>query len=55
MTHTCFDVTQDGHVAHIRLNRPDDFNTMTRAFWSELPAAWHEIDAKASARVVVLS
>ena len=45
---TCFDVTIDNGVAHLRLNRPDELNTMNVAFWSELPELVSEIDAAAS-------
>lgn len=42
-------------IAHIRLNCPDTLNTMTPAFWQELPAAVRHIDEQAAARVIVLS
>lgn len=52
---TCFDVTIDNGVAHLRLNRPDELNTMNVAFWSELPELIEQIDAAASARAIVIS
>ncbi|MBL8773613.1 MAG: crotonase/enoyl-CoA hydratase family protein [Phenylobacterium sp.] len=52
---TCFDVTLVGKVAHIRLNRPEAFNAMNRAFWSELPAIVRDIDDNARARAIVIS
>ncbi len=55
MTHSCFDLEVKDKVAHLRLCRPDELNTMTRAFWVELPRALRELDATAKARVVVLS
>ena len=55
MTPTCFEVEHDGGVAHLRLSRPDELNTMTRAFWSELPAIVRELDAAGETRVIVLS
>src|SRR3954464_2705027 len=55
MAYTCFDLEIRDHVAHLRLNRPDKLNSMTREFWSEIPAALQELDAGAKARVVVLS
>jgi len=55
MNYTCFDVESKDNIAHIRLSRPDELNTMTPAFWSELPLILKEIDDLASARVVVLS
>jgi enoyl-CoA hydratase len=51
----CFDVSISDKVAHLQLKRPDQLNTMTPAFWSELPAIVREIDAAASARAIVLS
>ncbi|MCA3727094.1 MAG: enoyl-CoA hydratase, partial [Phenylobacterium sp.] len=42
-TWTCFEVTLQDRVAHIRLNRPDAFNSMNRAFWNELPAIVDDI------------
>jgi len=55
MNYTCFDVESKDNIAHIRLCRPDELNTMTPAFWSELPLILKEIDDLASARVVVIS
>jgi hypothetical protein len=40
---TCFEVTLQDRVAHIRLNRPEAFNAMNRAFWNELPAIVDDI------------
>jgi enoyl-CoA hydratase len=51
----CFDVTIDNKIAHIRLNRPDAFNTMTRAFWNELPVIINDINDHARARVIVIT
>lgn len=55
MAYTCFDVEIADKVAHLRLNRPDAMNSMTRAFWSELPEIVRDIDDNAKARVIVLS
>jgi len=52
---TCFEVTLKDRVAHIRLNRPDAFNSMNRAFWNELPAIVRDIDDNARARAIVIS
>jgi enoyl-CoA hydratase len=52
---TCFAVTLEGQVAHIKLNRPDALNAMSRAFWSELPAIVRDIDDNARARAIVIS
>ena len=55
MAPTCFDVDVADNVAHVRLNRPDALNTMTAAFWRELPEIVTRISDQAIARVVVLS
>ena len=53
--YTCFDVSVKDHVAHVVMNRPDEFNTMTRLFWKELPEIIKNIDKNSDARVIVLS
>jgi enoyl-CoA hydratase len=55
MTYTCFDVTMDGKVAHVQLTRPNDLNTMTRAFWLELPEIIRGLDDEGAARAIVVS
>ncbi len=55
MRYTCFDLDITDAVAHLRLSRPGELNTMNRAFWKELPAALHAIDREAAARAVVIS
>jgi enoyl-CoA hydratase len=53
--YTCFELEIQDKVAHLRMNRPDQLNTMTRAFWGELPAIVRELDAQSQARVLVIS
>ena len=55
MAYRCFDVDIAEGVAHVRMNRPDELNTMVREFWSELPEIVDGISAAASARAIVLS
>jgi enoyl-CoA hydratase/carnithine racemase len=55
MEYTCFDIEEADGVAHLRLSRPDAFNTMTPAFWSELPEIVGELSDRGRARVIVLS
>lgn len=55
MTTTCFDIEMLGKVAHLRLTRPDAYNSMTKEFWSELPAAVRELDATGTCRALVIS
>jgi enoyl-CoA hydratase len=51
----CFDVDIADSVAHVRLSRPDELNTMVPEFWRELPEIVTGISDAASARVVVIS
>jgi len=55
MGYRCFDVDITDKVAHVRLNRPDELNTMLPEFWRELPEIVTGISDDASARVVVIS
>ena len=55
MGYQCFDVEESGGVAHLRLSRGDQLNTMIPEFWSELPAIVDEISDSGRARVIVLS
>ena len=55
MGHTCFDVSESDHVAHIQLNRPDQLNSMIPEFWSELPEIVRGISADGRARAIVIS
>ncbi len=52
---TCFDVEIADKVAHLRMSRPEQLNTMTPAFWRELPEIVTGLSDDASARVVVIS
>jgi enoyl-CoA hydratase len=51
----CFSLTQDGHVAHLVLNRPEAMNTMHPQFWRELDAALTTLHREGKARALVLS
>ncbi|MBU3700450.1 MAG: crotonase/enoyl-CoA hydratase family protein [Acidimicrobiia bacterium] len=55
MTWRCFEVERDGAVAHVRLSRPDELNTMVREFWNELPQIVRGLDATGDVRAIVLS
>jgi enoyl-CoA hydratase len=52
---TTFDIEHIDQVAHLRLNRPDAYNSMTREFWAELPEAVRELDAAGTTRALVIS
>lgn len=54
-TYTCFNVEISDKIAHIQFKRPEAFNTMTRAFWNEMPAIVNQINDEATARVIVIS
>jgi enoyl-CoA hydratase len=51
----CFKLTIENDIAHIVLNRPEALNTMTRAFWNDLPVLVNDISDNAKARVIVIS
>lgn len=55
MTYSCFSVSISDAIAHVRLKRGEQLNTMTADFWRELPQIIGDIDAQAKARVIVLS
>ena len=42
-------------IAHIKLNRPDEFNSMNLDFWHDFPKAIHDINNDNAARVIVIS
>ena len=54
MHYDTLNVSLDGHVAVIRLNRPDKANAMNMPMWQELQAAFRWVDATPAARVAVL-
>jgi enoyl-CoA hydratase len=51
----CFDVTIEGHVAHVKFNRPQAMNSMIPEFWREFPEIIRDIDDNARARAIVIS
>jgi enoyl-CoA hydratase len=55
MSYECFTVDIRDQVAHVTLSRPEAMNSMTRAFWKELPEIVRRIDDSAAARAIVLS
>ncbi|MDG2060700.1 MAG: crotonase/enoyl-CoA hydratase family protein [SAR86 cluster bacterium] len=55
MTYTCFTYEIENNIAHIQMSRPDEFNSMNKAFWSELPSLIEKISDEGKARVIVLS
>jgi enoyl-CoA hydratase len=53
--YTCFDVSLEDKIAHLRLSRPESYNTMIPEFWSELPEIVRAIDDAGEARAIVIS
>ncbi|MBD63087.1 MAG: enoyl-CoA hydratase [Gammaproteobacteria bacterium] len=53
--YSCFELNKNGHIANLILNRPDEFNTMVRKFWVELPEVLEEINRNSEIRVVIMS
>ena len=51
----CFELEIHDGIAHLSMNKPDTFNSMTRIFWKELPDIIKDIDKNSKARVIVLS
>jgi enoyl-CoA hydratase len=51
---TSFALTTDGPIARLTLNRPDKRNTMTPAFWRELPEAVMALSDAGETRVLIL-
>ena len=55
MSYSCFEVENAGRVAHVKLKRAAELNTMTPAFWTELPQIVNAISDEGRARAIVLS
>lgn len=55
MAYTTIQYSVSDHVAHVKLDRPQALNTMNKAFWDEIPAAFAQIDADPTIRAVVIS
>jgi enoyl-CoA hydratase len=55
MSYECFEVSLEGGVAHLRLNRPERLNSMVPAFWAEIPRAFRALDENGGTRVAVIS
>ena len=55
MAYECFDVSITDKVAHVKLDRGPNLNTMIPSFWSELPEIINEISDEGKARAIVIS
>lgn len=54
MSYSSFALQSDGPVARLTLNRPDKRNTMTPAFWRELPQAVNALSDAGETQVLIL-
>ena len=52
---TTLELSVESQIAHVRLNRPDKANAMSREVWIELRTAFDWIDATAGVRVAIIS
>jgi enoyl-CoA hydratase len=55
MGYRCFEVDVVDAVAHVRLSRPDELNSMVPEFWRELPEIVRGISDSGEARALVIS
>jgi enoyl-CoA hydratase len=51
----CFALTQQEHIAHLVLNRPEAMNTMQPQFWRELDEVLAQLHREGLARALVIS
>ena len=52
---TYFEINRHDAVVELRLNLPDKANSMTPAFWTELPLLVRALDADSTVRALVVS
>lgn len=55
MGYRCFELEEEAGVAHLRLSRPEEFNSMCREFWTELPEIVRTLDGTGQTRAIVIS
>jgi enoyl-CoA hydratase len=55
MSHSCFEVEVSDKVAHLKMCRPQQLNTLSREFWRELPEIVRRLDDSGQVRAVVIS
>ncbi len=51
----CFALTEQDHIAHLVLDRPEAMNTMHPLFWRELDEALTKVHREGTARALVIS
>ena len=52
---TCFELTEQSHIAHLVLNQPQALNTMHPRFWRELDQVLTHLHQSNQSRVLVIS
>ena len=55
MSYQAFHVEINAGIAHVIMNRPDSFNAMDAAFWTEIREIFATLSDNPEVRVVVLS
>lgn len=55
LSYVCFTVSIEEGIAHLQLSRPDKANSLTRAFWGELPQVIDQLSHSGKVRALVLS
>ena len=55
MKYECIEVSVEAGIAQVKLNQPQRLNSMTPAFWAEIPHAFRALDEAGGVRVAVLS
>ena len=55
MTDTCFEVTINDGIAHIKLNRPEVYNAFNEAMKKELQEALKDVEKDKTVRVVIIT
>ena len=49
------EITRDGHVATLWLNRPEKLNALSEDMWQDIPKAIADLDEDGEIRVIVLA
>ena len=55
MKYECIEVSVEAGIAQVKLNQPQRLNSMTPAFWAEIPHAFRALDEAGGTRVAILS
>lgn len=55
MAYQAFDVSISNRIAHLQLKRPEQFNSMIPAFWTEIIEIFRSLETNPDVRVAVLS